>query len=538
MYKTIKWGLIVFVAAFMLTWISDILVADAALIHVSDEIGLFHACSYYNLTDFDKLTDLKKTTLKTAEIRALNGSLHSGVWQWSINGKWADFDDFNKTFIKMSVKTQYVRYCADITRQKTKEGYVISVDIIPEWDSVIYSKLNWWNGTIKYKSNLTQINTYPDAFLAGSNILTFNVTQTEVWCDSPTPYLYFNNDTGKDVYCVNSTETGTTGTNLVNTSFPNTGNPWDKDALMILHLNGTDAYDASIYHNPWVSTAGTPVYVKGIIGIGLNFSDDGAGQSIDFGDINSMDGLSALTVMAWFCPRADNNNGIVGKATTGATGWAILTSPTDMSICADIGSWQCADTTDLNPAVGECYHIVGTYDGETLRLYVNGTERINNAAPSGSIDASSDTFKLGRNGASSYECDGMVDEVRIYNRTMNATEINQTFWSQNLNFRFSTIGSVENSTYVEPVVVPPNITLNSEIKYCYDGNYLFKRTKDVADNGTAVFNTYLVYCNHGCSNITLLEFGRPGCKASEQEQFIILIVISAILIISLRWVIK
>ena len=65
------------------------------------------------------------------------------------------------------------------------------------------------------------------------------------------------------------------------------------------------------------------------------------------------------------------------------------------------------------------YHIVGTYDGIKMRIYVNGVE-VGSADLSGNIVASSMTIGYG-------DWDrfwkGIIDEVRIYNRALSASEI-------------------------------------------------------------------------------------------------------------------
>lgn len=40
------------------------------------------------------------------------------------------------------------------------------------------------------------------------------------------------------------------------------------------------------------------------------------------------------------------------------------------------------------------YHVVGTYDGSYMRVYVNGVEE-NNQAQTGSIDTTTNSFRIG-----------------------------------------------------------------------------------------------------------------------------------------------
>jgi hypothetical protein len=62
-------------------------------------------------------------------------------------------------------------------------------------------------------------------------------------------------------------------------------------------------------------------------------------------------------------------------------------------------------------------HLVGTYDGATLKLYVNG-ELVRKQAVTGRIVTSNSPLRIGGNGVWSEFFQGRIDEVRIYNRAL------------------------------------------------------------------------------------------------------------------------
>lgn len=67
-------------------------------------------------------------------------------------------------------------------------------------------------------------------------------------------------------------------------------------------------------------------------------------------------------------------------------------------------------------------HLAVTYDGGTLRLYVNGTQVANRLQP-GAIATSTNALQMGGDTLYSQYFKGMLDEVRIYNRALSAAEI-------------------------------------------------------------------------------------------------------------------
>jgi hypothetical protein len=67
-------------------------------------------------------------------------------------------------------------------------------------------------------------------------------------------------------------------------------------------------------------------------------------------------------------------------------------------------------------------HVATTYDGATLRLYVNGLEVGSQSLP-GSIRTSGGVLRIGGNKVWGEYFQGSIDEVRIYNRALLANEV-------------------------------------------------------------------------------------------------------------------
>jgi hypothetical protein len=68
-------------------------------------------------------------------------------------------------------------------------------------------------------------------------------------------------------------------------------------------------------------------------------------------------------------------------------------------------------------------HLATTYDGANQRFYVNGV-LVGTTPGTGSIVVSNGAIRIGGNASSTGEFfQGLIDEVRVYNRALSAAEI-------------------------------------------------------------------------------------------------------------------
>jgi hypothetical protein len=72
--------------------------------------------------------------------------------------------------------------------------------------------------------------------------------------------------------------------------------------------------------------------------------------------------------------------------------------------------------------LGAWTHLATTYDGVNQRFYVNGA-LVATKAQTGSIAAGNQPLRIGGNSVSGEYFQGVIDEVRIYNRALSAAEI-------------------------------------------------------------------------------------------------------------------
>lgn len=200
-------------------------------------------------------------------------------------------------------------------------------------------------------------------------------------------------------------------------------NVWPADAVMVQHLSETSGthFDATANGNDGTAQGGI---LQGVTGQ-IDGADDFPGTSsyIDCGNAASVQIAGPITVSAWM--KIDSfvsQAGIVGKLVhlTTREGYALRLHETSMLFDFSLGqsslSWNRAiSTTTLS--FGQWYYVVGTYDGSTIRVYLNGTEEGSNTYGGGIFDSQSDLLIGRKNIGWADAFDGMIDEARVYNST-------------------------------------------------------------------------------------------------------------------------
>jgi CSLREA domain-containing protein len=124
---------------------------------------------------------------------------------------------------------------------------------------------------------------------------------------------------------------------------------------------------------------------------------------------------------------------------------------------------------------GTWYHVAGTYDGSHIRLYLDGAEVGTPLAVSGTVDTGSGV-RLSHSG-SSEGLDGLLDDVRVYNRALSGTEISTLADGS----RPQT--SVATTTLAGTLDVRGDLTLNSGTLDVSGSNYGLNLARDMSYNG-------------------------------------------------------
>jgi hypothetical protein len=194
--------------------------------------------------------------------------------------------------------------------------------------------------------------------------------------------------------------------------------------------NDGTLYNGSVVcADPPTSGAGCPKWVDGKFGKALSF--DGVDDYMDISHSDSIMPTSAITVEAWVnTQQKDVWQGIVGKNNNTypyyyGGYWLGITYANTFRFWIDIGGTpQTVGSTDIIN-LNTWYHVVGVYDGSTVKIYVDGILKGSTSA-TGSITAVTTSLRIGYTYDGS-RFNGLIDEVRIYNRALSEEEIKQHF---------------------------------------------------------------------------------------------------------------
>ncbi len=211
--------------------------------------------------------------------------------------------------------------------------------------------------------------------------------------------------------------------------------------------DGDIAYDSAGNNDGILN--GDPNWVAGQIGdYALDF--DGSGDYVSIGN-TVMHNLAKGTFTAWVFPAdlssicGGRNFAYIIGANNGTGG------ELGLRVDGDGGGW-CSVRNNVPcgllviPAgtfsVGSWHHVVMTWDGSYWKVYVNAVEKASIPFSQGTSGASN-TALIGK-GWDGCSWDGMIDDVRIYNRALSASEVEQLYWEGFSSFELAVI-LVENA---------------------------------------------------------------------------------------------
>ena len=185
--------------------------------------------------------------------------------------------------------------------------------------------------------------------------------------------------------------------------------------------SGTTTSDASGLGHTGTIAAGT-WSTAGRFGRALSFN--GTSSLVTINDAAALRLTSAMTLEAWVRPTASASwRTAVLKETSGGLAYGLYASDASSRPGGFLRIGSDVDATAPSAiALNAWTHLAATYDGATLRLFVNGTQ-VASRALTGSIVSSTQPLRIGGNQVWGEYFAGLIDEVRVYNRALSAAEI-------------------------------------------------------------------------------------------------------------------
>jgi fibronectin type 3 domain-containing protein len=170
------------------------------------------------------------------------------------------------------------------------------------------------------------------------------------------------------------------------------------------------------------TVSGTTWTSTGKYGSALIFN--GTGALVTINDSTSLHLTTAMTLEAWVNPSTVSSawRDVIYK---GSDNYYLEATSSQSAVPGGGGTFGVADVVAYGTGAltaNTWTHLAVTYDGTTLRLYVNGT-RVASGAQTGNILTSTDPLQIGGDSIYGQYFQGTIDEVRVYNVVLTAAQI-------------------------------------------------------------------------------------------------------------------
>jgi len=152
-------------------------------------------------------------------------------------------------------------------------------------------------------------------------------------------------------------------------------------------------------------------------------SFDGANDSVAVPGAAGLSPATTVTVEAWIRPTTLPGAGNFASVVTKAESYSLQFNGPRLEFTTMLnGARRRVQAAAGAIVAGQTYHVVGTYDGSTQRLYVNGTQ-VATAAFTGAVGTNATQLVLGSWDTGSEFFSGTIDDVAVYNKVLTAASI-------------------------------------------------------------------------------------------------------------------
>jgi len=155
-----------------------------------------------------------------------------------------------------------------------------------------------------------------------------------------------------------------------------------------------------------------------------NFNPD---EYIDISDA-PFDALEQISISAWVHCDDTKSRTIVSKAEAGGFGLELDGGRKFQFVIHTSGSYKVAEWSGT-VLTSAAYHVVGTYDGANVKIYINGELKATTACTGTITSTTGYKMSLGSNPGSSRSnfFDGQIDNIMIWKRGILSSQVNSIF---------------------------------------------------------------------------------------------------------------
>ncbi len=407
-------------------------VPDAASINVTNEtsVEMWIAFKYLGATDPKRIIN----KLGTGPLNGFNLDVNSSYLRWEVDnngasnqatvynaanfniGQWyhiaATFKNGNTSlFVNGALVSSAVPTIASI-------GNTNAPLLIGKWS------VDYFNGSI----DEVRVYNYSRSFEE------INASARGVWNDMPLIYPRPVNTTAfvRLGDAVNGIELSRNGTPVAYTNDSALVGWWHFDEDNLIGNNQTN--DSSGWNNMGIMTGGAnATRVTGKLKGALQF--DGVDDFVDLGSGSSLN-MQNMTVSAWIKGNTLASNMFIltrGTSTQveAANGYYFrMNDPTNLQCLAGQGTgngFASAVSTGNLITGGVWHHAVCVIGAGNVKIYIDGVLNATVSLSTTSLTNSGNTFIAGNNQGAGTYFKGTIDEVKVYNRTLTASEINTSY---------------------------------------------------------------------------------------------------------------
>lgn len=203
------------------------------------------------------------------------------------------------------------------------------------------------------------------------------------------------------------------------------------DPTLVMYLpldenNGNTASDLSPLGNHAV-LKGKSAWTNGKYNSGIEIV---SGGWMEVKDSDSLDLTKAMTINCWVLIKgmtAEHQSAVEKGDAWEAGEYNLLPCYNPDSVLLQMNDLpEGCDDEALGGKVndGQWHHIAGTWDGKAIKTFVDGKET-SKLDCAGELEKNSKPLYIGARGGSSRWMNGLIDEIKMYNRALNEAEIKQ-----------------------------------------------------------------------------------------------------------------